>query len=81
MLRAVETLCFCKPISIGIDSFCLKKLQSVNLHRNLTRGGQFWMQNNMDRLMHRSALLKFEGRSYRLKELATRITQPDQQTA
>ena len=35
----------------------------------------------VDRLMHRSALLKFEGRSYRLKELATRITQPDQQTA
>lgn len=29
----------------------------------------------VDRLMHHAALLKFEGKSYRLKELATRTTQ------
>lgn len=29
----------------------------------------------VDRLMHRAALLKFEGKSYRLKELATRLAQ------
>jgi DNA replication protein DnaC len=35
----------------------------------------------VDRLMHRAALLKFEGRSYRLKELASRITQPTEHHA
>ena len=28
----------------------------------------------LDRLMHRSALLAFEGKSYRLNEAATRLT-------
>jgi len=28
----------------------------------------------LDRLMHRSALLEFEGKSYRMKEAAARIT-------
>ncbi|MFZ2660980.1 MAG: ATP-binding protein, partial [Rhodoferax sp.] len=28
----------------------------------------------LDRLMHRSALLAFEGKSYRLKEAASRLT-------
>ena len=35
----------------------------------------------VDRLMHRAALLKFEGKSYRLKELASRITQPTEHHA
>ncbi len=30
----------------------------------------------LDRLMHRAALLEFEGKSYRLKEAAARIVQP-----
>jgi DNA replication protein DnaC len=35
----------------------------------------------VDRLMHSAALLKFEGKSYRLKELASRITQPTEHHA
>ena len=43
-------------------------------------GGKYVGDNTMastilDRLMHRSHLLEFEGRSYRLKEAATRFAQ------
>jgi hypothetical protein len=50
--------------------------------RLLERGfhGKYLGDNTMattilDRLMHRSHLLEFEGKSYRLKEAATRFAQ------
>ena len=34
---------------------------------------QVFSDNKVDRLMHRAAMLEFEGESYRLKEAAARI--------
>ena len=35
--------------------------------------GSAWRSAILDRLMHRCAMLEFEGKSYRLKEIAPRI--------
>jgi DNA replication protein DnaC len=35
----------------------------------------------LDRLLHRGNLLKFEGRSYRLKEAALRLTESKQKVS
>jgi DNA replication protein DnaC len=50
----------------------------VTSNRIVEDWGKYLGDNTMgttilDRLMHRSALLAFEGKSYRLKEAASRI--------
>ena len=57
----------------------LRRSIVVTSNRVVQDWGKYLGDNTMsttilDRLMHRSALLEFEGKSYRMKEAATRIT-------
>jgi DNA replication protein DnaC len=58
----------------------LRRSIVVTSNRVVQDWGKYLADNTMsttilDRLMHRSALLEFEGKSYRLKEAAARIAQ------
>ena len=60
----------------------LRRSIVVTSNRVVQDWGKYLGDNTMsttilDRLMHRSALLEFEGKSYRLKEAAARMVQPD----
>ena len=57
----------------------LRRSIVVTSNRVVQDWGKYLGDNTMsttilDRLMHRSALLAFEGKSYRLKEAASRLT-------
>ena len=57
----------------------LKRSIVVTSNRVVQDWGKYLGDNTMattilDRLMHRSHLLEFEGKSYRLKEAASRLT-------
>ncbi|MCX7235124.1 MAG: ATP-binding protein, partial [Burkholderiales bacterium] len=57
----------------------LRRSIVVTSNRVVQDWGKYLGDNTMsttilDRLMHRSALLEFEGKSYRMKEAAARIT-------
>jgi len=58
----------------------LRRSIVVTSNRVVQDWGKYLGDNTMsttilDRLMHRSALLEFEGKSYRLKEAAARMAQ------
>jgi DNA replication protein DnaC len=60
----------------------LRRSIVVTSNRVVQDWGKYLGDNTMsttilDRLMHRSVLLEFEGKSYRLKEAAARMVQPD----
>lgn len=60
----------------------LRRSIVVTSNRVVQDWGKYLGDNTMattilDRLMHRSHLLEFEGKSYRLKEAATRLAQSD----
>ena len=50
------------------------ELAVENMNQKKYLGDNTMSTTILDRLMHRSALLEFEGKSYRMKEAAARIT-------
>ena len=75
----------CKPGTVHYPAYEQKHHQCptavVTSNRVVQDWGKYLGDNTMsttilDRLMHRSALLEFEGKSYRMKEAAARITSP-----
>lgn len=53
----------------------LLELQESLLNRTYRPGRSVCFVTSLDRLMHRSHLIEFEGKSYRLKEATTRLAQ------
>jgi len=67
-------------LDIILNRYSSKKSTVITSNRPLEDWGKLLIDNAassaiLDRLLHRGQLLKFEGKSYRLKEAATRLTE------
>lgn len=68
--------------SIVHQRYKLRRSVVITSNRVIQDWGKYLADNTMastilDRLMHRCAMLEFEGKSYRLKEAAARFSQPE----
>jgi DNA replication protein DnaC len=66
-------------VDIILNRYASRKSSLITSNRPLEDWGKLLSDNAassviQDRLLHRSHLLKFEGRSYRLKEASIRLT-------
>ena len=73
-------------LNIILTRYSSRKSTVITSNRPLEDWGELLRDNAassaiLDRLLHRGHLLKFEGRSYRLKEASVRLTQNKQKTA
>jgi DNA replication protein DnaC len=73
-------------LEIILNRYGLRKSSLITSNRPLEDWGKLLRDNAassaiLDRLLHRGHLLKFEGKSYRLKEASVRLTQNKQKVS
>jgi DNA replication protein DnaC len=73
-------------LDIILNRYSTRKSSLITSNRPLEDWGKLLRDNAassaiLDRLLHRGHLLKFEGKSYRLKEASIRLTEHRQKTS
>jgi DNA replication protein DnaC len=72
-------------LDVTLNRYSSRKSTLITSNRPLEDWGKLLRDNAassaiLDRLLHRGHLLKFEGKSYRLKEAATRLSENKRKT-